>query len=280
MSIIDKALWIIERNSGRALTLVGIADACGVSRSHLANAFVGSTGWPVMKYLRSRRLTQAAEALARGAPDILTVALDAGYASHEAFTRAFRDAFGMTPEQVRERGGIEGLSLVHPTGLSRRPDAPLEHPRVVEGEAIRAVGLARRHRFDALIEIPRHWQAFMAEIGAIPDRSDSIPVGFVHAADDDASFEYVCAAEVKRFGPRVPAGMTAIEVPPRPYAVFEHHGHVSTLFDTHAAIWSRALPALGRTPADAPVLERHLEHFDPGTGEGGVAVWVPLEAGR
>src|SRR5687767_2867937 len=36
MSLPDKALWIIERNSTQPLTLDGIAAACGVSRSHLA----------------------------------------------------------------------------------------------------------------------------------------------------------------------------------------------------------------------------------------------------
>ena len=56
-----------------------------------------------MRYARARRLTEAARVLAKGAPDILNVALEADYGSHEAFTRAFRDHFGMTPEAVRTR---------------------------------------------------------------------------------------------------------------------------------------------------------------------------------
>ena len=50
-----------------------------------------------MRYVRARRLTRRTHAGAN-APDILQVALDAGYGSHEAFTRAFRDCFGITPE--------------------------------------------------------------------------------------------------------------------------------------------------------------------------------------
>ncbi len=69
MSIADEALWIIERNSGQQLTLNSIAAARGVSRSHLANAFGTASGWPVMKYLKARRLTEAARKLADGAPD-------------------------------------------------------------------------------------------------------------------------------------------------------------------------------------------------------------------
>jgi AraC family transcriptional regulator len=36
------------------------------------------------------------------APDILSLALDTGYGSHEAFSRAFRAQFGTTPETIRK----------------------------------------------------------------------------------------------------------------------------------------------------------------------------------
>jgi AraC family transcriptional regulator len=36
----------------------------------------------------------------KGAPGILNVALDVGYGSHEAFTRAFREQFGVPPGKV------------------------------------------------------------------------------------------------------------------------------------------------------------------------------------
>jgi AraC family transcriptional regulator len=95
----DKVLWIIERNSDRSLSLSGIARACGVSRSHLAHAFGSATGIPVITYLRTRRLSRAAQALANGAPDILAVAFDAGYNSHEAFncTATLRRVRAYTP---------------------------------------------------------------------------------------------------------------------------------------------------------------------------------------
>ena len=62
--------------------------------------------------MRGRRLTEAAYALAAGADDILSVALDSCYASHEAFSRAFKAHFGRTPEEVRKSESIEGLRLV------------------------------------------------------------------------------------------------------------------------------------------------------------------------
>ena len=107
----SKALWHIETRFGDDLTLDDIAQAAGVSRFHLARVFEVRMGKSVMGYVRARRLSLAALALAAGAPDILAVALDAGYGSHEAFTRAFSAAFGRTPEAVREAGSVKTLDL-------------------------------------------------------------------------------------------------------------------------------------------------------------------------
>jgi AraC family transcriptional regulator len=276
MSVVDKALWVIERNSTGELSLPAVAEACNVSRSHLASAFGTSTGWPVMKYLRARRLTRAAQILAQGAPDILAVALDVGYGSHEAFTRAFRDQFGVPPERVRERASTEGLALVAPLGLRAREAPVLAPPRLIEGAAVRAVGLSRRHTFDTVIGIPIQWETFMAiHYGHIPHRVDGIPIGIQKPADDEGAFDYICAAEVTTFG-LLPQDLLRIEIPARRYGVFEHRGHVSTLFDTYAAVWNEGLQEQGWVPAQAPVIERHSPSFDPQTGEGGLSLWVPL----
>ena len=101
MNPAQKALWFIESHLAEPLTLDEIAGVAGISRFHMVRAFAAATGFSVMRYVRARRLSEAARALANGAPDILSLALDADYGSHEAFTRAFRDHFGVTPEMVR-----------------------------------------------------------------------------------------------------------------------------------------------------------------------------------
>src|SRR5579872_3452276 len=105
MNPAQKALWFIESHLAEALTLDEIASVGEVSRFHMVRAFAAGTGLSVMRYVRARRLSEAARALASGAPDILTLALDADYGSHEAFTRAFRDHFGITPRSEERRVG-------------------------------------------------------------------------------------------------------------------------------------------------------------------------------
>ena len=276
MSIPEKALWVIERNSTQPLTLDGIAAACAVSRSHLAHAFGTATGQSVMQYVRARRLSDAARVLANGAPHILTVALDAGYNSHEAFTRAFRDHFQQTPESVRDRRSLDGLALIDPLELRPHADVDLASPRFIESPMMRVVGLTDLCSFDTTITIPAQWQRFMDQwYDAIPDKLEDMPIGVCHGADDDGQFLYMCAVEVRRFGEH-PRELQPLEIPERQYAVFEHRGHVSTIFETYFTIWNSAMPATGRTVADAPVIERHNPTFSPRTGEGGLTLWIPL----
>jgi AraC family transcriptional regulator len=275
MSIADRAIWIIERNSGLSLTVDAIAERCGVSRSHLASAFGSATGTSVIKYLRSRRLSEAARSLAQGASDILTVALDAGYGSHEAFTRAFRDQFGVTPESVRSSRSVVDLALTDPLQLSARAAGTLSPPVPADEGCVRLVGLREAHSFETIIAIPAQWQRFMAHYDAIPDKLDRIPTGIGWAADEEGNFSYLCGAEVSAFA-ECPAGLTQLAIPPHAYAVFEHATHVSTLYETYAQIWNEGLPASGLKPADAPILERHNPAFDPQTGMGGVKIWIPL----
>jgi AraC family transcriptional regulator len=275
VSFPDKALWIIERNSTQSLTLDGIAAACGVSRSHLAHAFGTATGVSVMQYVRARRLSAAARALAAGASDILSIALEAGYGSHEAFTRAFRDRFGQTPESVRARRSVDGLALVGPLELRPLANVRLDPPRVVDDQIVRVVGLAERCSFNTTINIPAQWQRFMERYDGIPYKRDHIPIGVNYSADDDGQFLYMCGAEVHRFG-ECSRELLHLEIPSCEYAVFEHSGHVSTIYETYRSIWNDAMPATGRAVADAPVIERHNPAFNPRTGEGGLTLWIPL----
>ncbi len=276
MNLANKALWMIERNLDRDLDLGEIAKACGVSRYHLAHAFGTSVGLSVMHYVRARRLNAAAQALAGGAPDILDLALEAGYASHEAFSRAFRAEFGATPETVRRNASTKDLPMIKPLKISELGNAALEPPRFETAAPMLFVGLSQRHAFGSPQAIPAQWQKFMAAFGDISNRSQPIPVGLSMDMDDDGDFEYVCAAEVSKFSV-TPRGLIEVRVPAQNYAVFLHSGHVSTMGATYAAIWNEWLPNHQRVAIDGVSLERHLESFDPRTGMGGVEIWIPLK---
>ena len=277
MTPVGKAIWFIESHFAGEISLDEIARSAGVSRYHLARAFDYATGQPAMRYVRARRLSEAARTLANGAPDILSVALDYGYGSHEAFTRAFRAQFGLTPEQVRARRHLDNLTLVEPIKMDETLLATLEQPRFETGKALLIAGLRERYTCDSSKAIPAQWQRFGPYIGHIPGQVGAAAYGVCCNGDDSGNFDYISGVEVADFS-ELPKELSGERIPARRYAVFTHREHISTIRRTCNTIWNKWLPESGHEAADAPFFERYGENFDPRTGTGGLEIWIPLKS--
>jgi AraC family transcriptional regulator len=276
MNPVQKALWFIESHFADDITLADIADAGGVSRYHMVRAFGAATGRSVMRYVRGRRLSEAARSLANGAPDILAVALDAGYGSHEAFTRAFRDAFGLTPEALRAARALDKLSLVEAIKMDESLYTTLEPPRFETGQPLLVAGLCERYNDATIAGVAALWQRFLPHLGTIPGQLGRIAYGVCFNGDDDGNIDYLAGVAVADFS-ALPAELGRLRIPAQRYAVFSHREHVSTIRRTWKTIWSKWLPESGHTLADAPTFERYGEEFDGRTGAGGLEIWLPLK---
>lgn len=130
------------------MSLDELSVAAGISRCHFAHVFARATGQSAMRYMRGRRLSEAARVLANGSPDILTVALDFGYGSHEAFTRAFRDQFGVTPESVRAQRHLDNVNLVEAIKMDDGLITTLAPPRIEQGRLLLIAGLGGKYSSD------------------------------------------------------------------------------------------------------------------------------------
>lgn len=275
MSPANKALWYVESHLGGALSLDEVAAHSDVSRFHLSHAFAARTGRPLMTYVRGRRLAEAARALARGAPDILAVALDAGYNSHEAFTRAFRDQFGLTPESVRAQGHVKQLALVEAITMDQSVKEKLAPPRFVDGKPLLLVGMSEHYTCESSAGVPAQWQKFLPHFPNVPGQLNRKAYGAMYNFDDEGNFDYLCGVEVADFS-RVPQGWATLRLPAAKYVVFAHSEHISTIRRTWATIWDSWLPSSGHEVADAPHFELYDENFNSQTGTGGVEIWIPL----
>ena len=275
MNPAQKALWFIESHLAESLALDDVADIAGVSRFHLVRAFAAATGVSVMRYVRTRRLTEAARALARGAPDILTVALDADYGSHEAFTRAFRDQFGVTPEAVRAARCLDHLKLQEPILMDSTALDTLQPPRFETGQAFLVAGPGERFNHENVAGIPGLWQRFHQTVADIPGRIGPVAYGVCCNGDDAGNFDYIAGVAVSDFSD-LPREFSRVRIPAQRYVLFSHGDHVSTIRRTVNTIWNHWLPASGLKVADAPTFERYDERFHPLTGQGGFEIWVPV----
>jgi AraC family transcriptional regulator len=276
MNPAQKALWYIESHLAGPLTLDDVAGIAGVSRFHMVRAFGSATGHSVMRYVRARRLTKAAQALAAGAPDILSLALDAAYSSHEAFTRAFREHFGVTPETVRAAMCIDHLKLQEPIIMDSTLLESLKAPRFATGKPLLVAGLAERCTHEnGGAGIPNQWQQSHQTVDHIPVRIGKVAYGVCCNGDDAGNFDYVAGVEVADFSD-LPREFARVRIPEQKYAVFTHAEHISTIRRTVNTIWNHWLPISGMKAADAPSFERYDENFDPLTGNGGLEIWIPV----
>src|SRR6516162_192632 len=131
----------IQQHLDEELPLDRLARVAHFSPYHFHRIFRGLVGEGVNEYVRRLRLESAALALKSSGRSIIRVALDAGYGTHEAFSRAFRQQFGLSPSQYR---------------AGRKPPAPKETETMTTATAAREV------RFET---VPPRRVAFLRHVG-------------------------------------------------------------------------------------------------------------------
>lgn len=133
-----------------------LAARVGFSRFHLDRVIRSVAGENPGAFRRRILLERAAFRILSSSSSLLDVAIDAGYSSHEAFTRAFARAFGAPPALWRDRAATFRIPAVngvhfHPPGSIRLPtrdkvtemdvlERMVEHHVWLTGEMIRVAG--------------------------------------------------------------------------------------------------------------------------------------------
>jgi AraC family transcriptional regulator len=238
--------------------------------------FSTAIGRSAMSYARSRRLSLAAEALSKGAPDILDVAISVGYSSHEAFTRAFRDEFGATPDFVRSNG-LGEMTLTPTWRPTDDAFVAYSRPRYETASPRLLAGIRRRYfGSDGVTGIPDQWREFGAYFGAVPGALNDIGYGVNHDFDQNGAFSYLASLQLESVA-NAPVEFATLRLAGGPHAVFEHVGHITDISKTMRAIWEHWLPEIGYAAADSSSLEIYDDRFDADSGEGVVEIWVPIE---
>lgn len=91
---IDRSILAHEEET---LTLQRLSRDMGYSAYHATRKFREIAGMPLRDYLRRRRLAFALKEVRDSHRTLLDIAVDYGFSSHEAFTRAFKALYGVTP---------------------------------------------------------------------------------------------------------------------------------------------------------------------------------------
>ena len=130
---IQNSLNYIDDHLSENMQIETLANVAGLSPYYYQRLFGRLVKSTVKEYVRYRRLAKASEVLKNKEKRIVDVALDYGFADHASFTRAFKDAYGITPNEFR----------ICPVILNQfiKPDLQLNHVEVDEDVPLIADGI-------------------------------------------------------------------------------------------------------------------------------------------
>ena len=101
--IVDEIDECIKNRNGEAITLRFLSRKLGYSEFHTTRKFKEISGMQFRDYLRHRKLAFALKEVRDSEKSLLDIAFDYGFSSHEAFTRAFKGTYGVTPSGYRKK---------------------------------------------------------------------------------------------------------------------------------------------------------------------------------
>jgi AraC family transcriptional regulator len=107
----DVKLYIRE-HINEPLNRKVLAAVAGFSVPHFHRIFTNHMGENITDYVRRVRLERAGRKLRMGAVDITEVALAAGYDTHAAFSKAFKQQYGFTPSEFRDLGCYKATQIL------------------------------------------------------------------------------------------------------------------------------------------------------------------------
>lgn len=290
----------VARSLDDALDLEALAGAVNLSPFHFHRIFRGMLGETPLELHRRLRLERAAWALCTGTDSVSRIAFDAGYETHEAFTRAFRAHYGHAPATFR------GLAVVRPEGCVRPAQTELAarsglHFSPGAPGRVTLPLFAEDHRMHVtVVERPQMRVAACRHLGAYSRISDAfarlharaVPAGLLREGaemlaiyhDDpettaEAALRSDAALSVPPDAP-IPNGLTELTIPAGHYAVATHVGPYEQLGDAWTRLMGEWLPRSGfrvgsgvsyelyhNNPTNAAPAELRTEMFVPVVAE-------------
>jgi AraC family transcriptional regulator len=261
---IVRTLVYVQQHLSEELTLDQAAGVAAFSSYHFHRVFRGLVGEPFGEHIRRLRLERAAQRLKHLEEPVTGIAFDAGYETHESFTRAFKTMFGTSPSDYRaaHKPAPDSPSGTHfdDTASYHPPDYGDPPPvEVKELAPIRIVFLRHVGPYD---QVGATWGRLMRWAG--PRGLLGPHTKMIGVSHDDPNVtppdkvRYDAAIAVNR--PVQPEGeFGVIELAGGKYAVLTHRGPYEGLGRSYQRLYGSWLPTSGHTLRDAPAFEQYLK---------------------
>jgi len=252
-----RALVFIDTHPREELSLEQLARVACFSPFHFHRIFAAHVGESVASYVRRVRLDAAATSLAHESTLVTRLAMDAGYDTPGAFSRAFMQKFKLSPTAFRKR--MRARFRREPFSLKTHPQEEIMKPeiRTVPERTLIFV----RRTGDYGTSSSGAWSAICGY--AFPRGLVGPGAQFIGMSHDDPTItpsdqlRYDACITVDR--PVTPEGEVGVRtLPAGRIAVFLHKGPYEELSKTYEAIYGSWLPASGAELAERPNYEIYL----------------------
>lgn len=283
---VGKAIEIIEARIDAPPTPADVASQVGFSAYHFHRVFSALLGESITQYIRKRRLAKAAERLRDSRDPIMSLAVECGFDSQEAFTRAFKRMYGTTPGQYRQSCGTTTYVKKEATTLNmviHMVNTIELKPKIVERGEDLAIGLGGGFSEGSFEQIKELWDSFLNRKNEVANQKPGYALGICMPAHPDiakspeSQFVYIAAVPVSA-ADNVPHGMVSCKIAAGRYAMFTHKGPLSDLPLTVKYIWGTWLPGSEFQYAEGrPDFEYYDERFDGEREEGEFDIFVPIQ---
>ncbi|MGG1519414.1 AraC family transcriptional regulator [Paenibacillus oryzisoli] len=282
----NSALAYIEEHLDGDIDMKEVARRACCSEYHFTRMFSFLAGVTLSEHIRRRRLTLAALELAGSQSKVIDVAVKYGYASPDAFTRAFQGMHGLTPSEARQGG--RQLKAYPPMTfqLSIQGGHEMKY-RVVQKDAFRIVGLHKRVpiQFEGVNpEIAAMWQSLdEAKIKQLKSLSNTEPAGILSASANFSEGRMEERGELDHYigvatTEACPDNLAGLEVAPSTWAVFEAVGPFpETLQGVWGRIYSEWFPSSGYELAPGPEILWNADK-DVTSPMFRSEIWIPVTA--
>lgn len=248
-----------------ALASPGLAELAKVARlspHHFHRLFKAYAGLPVAAYVRRRRLILAAAHLAEPGTSVLDAALEAGFSSHEAFTRAFTALFGLRPRDYKARAAAGAGRLPDPAPLPQPQGDPMD----IEIKDLPAMRVACIRHVGPYGNCQSAWDelcAFGVSRGLFGPQTVFLGIGWddpEQVAPEKQRYDacFTVGEDVSPEGP-----VTIREVGGGPHAVYVHRGPFDGLEAAYKALYAAIMAKNGLALTEFPPLE--IYRTDPKT---------------
>ena len=283
-----RVLTYIQQHLDDALSLDELAGVAHFSPYHFHRVFLGMVGETVMAHIRRLRLERAVMRLKHSDKAVTTIAFEAGYETHEAFTRAFRAMFDESPSGFRELHRPIAMPPT-PSGVHYHPDgavaefSPLQGDQTMDAQikTFNQQQVAFVRHIGPYQECGPAWQRLCTWAGQRGLMGPNMKmIGLCHddpvvTPPDKIRYD-ACIVVDESVQPEGDIGVQAI--PAGDYAVTMHHGPYEKLSETYAALCGQWLPQQGRELRLSACFEVYLNNPQTTKPEDLLTeVHVPLE---